>query len=74
MHESSNGVVGFGPATPFLSEPTTESDSHTLDEYMTAVIVLFVLAILLSIRAYYKTKNRRQTGQDDRAGCFLFFF
>lgn len=65
----------FWSCHPILVRTTiTESDSHTLEEQMTAVIVLFVLAILLSIRAYYKTKNRRQTGRDDRAGCFLFFF
>ena len=41
---------------------------------MEAVICLSVFIVVTSIWAYYSSKKQRRQNQNDRAGCFLFFF
>ncbi len=41
---------------------------------MEAVICLSIFVVVSSIWAYYRIKKKRQRNQDDRVGCFFFFF
>ena len=41
---------------------------------MEALICLSVFTVVSLIWAIYKTKKRGRRKQDDRDGCFLFFF
>ena len=41
---------------------------------MEAVICLSIFVVVSSIWAVYKIKKQARRNQDDRGGCFLFFF
>ena len=41
---------------------------------MEAMICLIIFVVVTTIWAIYRIKSKGRRSQDDRAGCFLFFF